>query len=216
MYISSHPLDRYAFEMENFTTCPLGEISERVGAAEIEKKTHKESIGGIVTDVKTMTTKSGSPGAKVMLEDYSGTYEIALFGKDYETYLPFMNVHESLFIEGEIAEKYFIKPDERAKGKTAPYGFKIKKMSLLGNLTASHLAKFAIYISTDLLSDSFRKDLTKLLKTHKGDIPLNMYLQDKATGYNLEFYSKKYQVAVTQDLLVDLQRLGLPYSVVKK
>ena len=216
MYISSHPLDRYAFEMENFTTCPLGEISERVGAAEIEKKTHKEAIGGIVTDVKTMTTKSGSPGAKVMLEDYSGTYEIALFGKDYETYLPFMNVHESLFIEGEIAEKYFIKPDERAKGKTAPYGFKIKKMSLLGNLTASHLAKFAIYISTDLLSDSFRKDLTKLLKTHKGDIPLNMYLQDKATGYNLEFYSKKYQVAVTQDLLVDLQRLGLPYSVVKK
>jgi len=216
MYLSSHPLDRYAFEFESFVTCPLGEISERVGQCDISKTSQKETIAGIVTECKTMTTRSGSPGAKVTLEDFSGTYEIALFGKDYEAYLPFMKVHESLFIEGEIAEKYYIKPEDRAQGKSSPYGFKIKKISLLGNVSSSRISKFAIFIDTETISQEFNKRLTKLLKSHKGDTPLIMYLKEKSTGYNLEFYSKKHLVAVSQELLVDLQREGISYKVISK
>ena len=213
MYLSSHPLDRYSFEIENFTNCQLAGLQSKIDECESSRKGCKVSLAGIVTDVKTITTRSGSPGARVMLEDYSGSYELALFGKDYQDYLKFMQVHTQLYIEGEIGERYFVKPEDRAQGKQVPYGFKIKGMSLLGNICEAMVSGFCINIDSAVLSDGFRKDLAKLLKSNKGRTPLTVHLWDKQTGYNLEFYSKKYQVSVCSDFIAGLSRMGLGYSV---
>ena len=216
MYLSAHPLDRYAFEIENFTTCKLADLPDLIDECQTSKKPSKAAIAGIVMDVKTRTTKSGSQGAIVTIEDYTGPYEIALFGKDYERYLPYMQMHAQLYIEGEVAERYMLKPEDRAQGKTAPYGFKLKGMSLLGNIATEHLSSISISISTDLLDQDFRKWLTKTLKANQGSTPLNITLIDKATGYNLDFHSKKYNVAVTQEFIGALQLKGLPYKIGKK
>ena len=216
MYLSSHPLDRYSFEITNFTNCPLASMQETIDAAEKEKKDRKTAIAGIVTDVKQITTKSGSQGARVMLEDYSGNYELGLFGKDYLAFMPFMQLHAQLYIEGEIAERYFIKPEERAQGKTVPYAFKAKKIMLLGNVAEELLSKIIVNVETSQLNESFRKNLVKILKAFPGKIPLNLFLVDKATGYKLEFFSKKFAVSVTNEFLDSLERLGLSYTVGRK
>ena len=151
-----------------------------------------------------------------MMEDFDGSYEFALFGKDYETWLPYMQQHAQLYIEGEIAARYFVKPEERAQGKRAPYGFKIKKISLLGNLNDSLLTGFAIVLDSDRLSADFRSRLVKILKAHKGNTPLSLYLHDKNTGYNLEFQSRKFSVGVSEPFIDVLQKLGVQYSVSHK
>ena len=48
------------------------------------------SIAGIVTDFKQLTTKGRKPYSRTMLEDYSGSYELALFGKDHEAFMQYM------------------------------------------------------------------------------------------------------------------------------
>ena len=216
MYLSSHPLDRYRFEIETFTDCSVSALENRIDECEKAGKGAKINVAGIVTDVKTLVTKSGSPGARVVLEDYNGSYEIALFGKDYQEYLSFMQLHAQLYIEGEIAERYFVKPEERAQGKKAPFGFKIKKVSLLGNVAETYINGISISLDTAQLSPEFRKELVSTLKESKGKIPVSLLVRDKETGYNLEFYSKKYQVDVRADLLDALGRLGLPYTVTRK
>ena len=216
MYLSSHPLDRYRFEIETFTDCRLTRLQERIDECESADKAGKASLAGIVTDVKTLTTRSGTPGARVTVEDFDGTYEFALFGKDYETWLPFMQPHAQIFIEGEIAPRYFVKPEERAQGKKAPYNFKIKKISLLGNLNDSLLTGFNIILESDWISPDFRASLVKILKAHKGKTPLSLYLHDKATGYNLEFQSKKFAVGVSEAFISAIQKLGVQYSVSHK
>ena len=65
-----------------------------------------------------------------MLEDYSGSWELALFGKDHEAFMSYMKPKETLFLEGEIGEKFFLKPEDRAQGKTSPYTFKLKKTGI--------------------------------------------------------------------------------------
>ena len=216
MYLSSHPLDRYRFEIETFTDCPLSGLQERIDECESSDKTGRASVAGIVTDVKSITTRNGTPGARVIVEDYSGTYEFALFGKDYETWLPFMQLHAQIFIEGEISARYFVKPEERSQGKRAPYSFKIKKISLLGNLGESLITAFSIVLDSDRLSADFRAALVKALKANKGSTPLSLFLHDKATGYNLEFYSKKFSVAVSEEFITALRKLGVQYSVSHK
>ena len=216
MYLSSHPLERYRFEIETFTDCKLTELQDRIDECERADKNGKAAVAGIVTDVKTITTRTGSPGARVVVEDFDGSYEFALFGKDYEALLPYMQLHAQLFIEGEIAARYFIKPEERAQGKKAPYGFKIKKITLLGNLSESLITGFNILLESERLTPEFRAALVKVLKANKGKIPLSLFLHDKTTGYNLEFFSKKYSVTVSEPFLSALQHLGLTYTVAHK
>ena len=79
MYLSSHPLDRYRFEIDTFTDCQLAKLQARIDECEGKDKAGKAAVAGIVTDVKTLTTRNGSQGARVTVEDYSGTFEFALF-----------------------------------------------------------------------------------------------------------------------------------------
>jgi len=213
MYISAHPLDRYEFEIKNFTNCRVAQIPKYIEDCEQTKKSAKITLAGMVTDIKNTVSKSGSPGARITIEDDSGNYEIALYGRDYESYIAFMKLHENLYIEAEIAERYFLKPEEKAQGKTAPFTLKIKGISLLGNIAAAKLKSFVIELQTEQLNKDFRSDLTSLLKGNKGEIELLLILHDKSKGYTIEFRSKKYSIAVSPDLTDSLFRLGIPYSV---
>ena len=69
MYLSSHPLDKYRFEMENFTTCELANLANFVSECELAKKSAKVCVAGLVTDYKQLLTKSGAPYSRTMLED---------------------------------------------------------------------------------------------------------------------------------------------------
>ena len=216
MYLSSHPLDQYAFEIENFTTCPVSELDALVLDCEIKKTKQKAYIAGFVTSTQHMTTKTGRPWSKTVIEDYNGSYELALFGKDHEAFMSYMQLHSAIFIEGEIEEKYYIKPEEKAKGKTSPYGFKVKKIMLLGNVTDTFVKGFSISISTPMLTPEFREKLVKLIKNNKGNVPLTMYLYDPDKKWNIEFLSRKFKVSVTADLIDELNAAGIKYSVIKK
>ena len=216
MYLSSHPLDRYQFEMENFTTCQVGDIDTLVTDCEMKKTKMKVCVAGFVISSSQMTTKTGKPWSKTVIEDFSGSYELALFGKDHENFMSYMQLHNTIFIEGEIDEKYYIKPEDRAQGKTSPYGFRIKKIMLLGNVTETFIKGFAINISTPMLSPEFRERLVGVIKKHKGNVPLSMFLYDPEKKWNIEFLSRKFKVGVTAEFISDLEHMQIRYSVLKK
>ncbi len=209
MYLSSHPLDRYEFEMHNFTNCQLADLGNFVADCESKKKTAKVYVAGIVTDFKQLTTKTGKPYSRTMLEDYSGSYELMLFGKDHEAFMQYMQPKATLFLEGVVEEKFFLKPEERAQGKTAPYTFKVRKVTLLGNISDDLLTGFCMDITTPMLTQEFRQNLVKVVHKHKGNIPLTLYLFDPGTRYRIQFYSKKFQVAVTSEFIRDLRAIGV-------
>ena len=217
MYLSSHPLDRYDFEMRNFTTCKMVDLPSVINDCENRKQTAKLYVAGIVTDSKVLYTKTGKPYSRTTIEDYSGSYELTLFGKDHETFMQYMTPKNTLFLEGVVEEKFFLKQEEKAQGKTAPYTFRLKKVTLLGNITDDILSGFSLDITTPMLTPKFREDLVKVVKKHKGKIPLTLYLYDPQTHYRIQFISKKFQVAVTSGLIQDLHKIGVDrYEVLKK
>ncbi len=163
-----------------------------------------------------MTSKTGRPWSKTVVEDYNGQYELAFFGKDHENFMQYMQVHSAIFLEGEIDEKYYIKPEDRAQGKTSPYAFKVKNIMLLGNVTDTYVKGFAISISTPMLTPEFREKLVTLVKKNKGTVPLTMYLYDPEKKWNIEFLSRKFRVAVTAPFIEELERLQIKYKVIKK
>ncbi len=216
MYLSDHPLKRYEFELETFTSCRLSELDDLVTECESEHRQQKVFIAGFITSTEVKTSRTGKPFAKTTLEDFSGTYELALFGKDYETFMPYLTEHTAIYVEGEIKEAYFSKSDDNEKTTNAPYKFRVKKISLLGNIGDALLSGFTIELSTPMVSADFRKHLMSVVKASKGTVPFSILLSDPKTQYVIEFQSRKYQVAVTADFISEIKNLGLRYKVLRK
>ena len=216
MYLSDHPLKRYEFELETFTSCRLSELDDLVTECEREHRQQKVFIAGFITSTEVKTSRTGKPFAKTTLEDFSGTYELALFGKDYETFMPYLTEHTAIFVEGEIKEAYFSKSDDKEKATNVPYKFRVKKISLLGNIGDALLSGFTIELSTPMVSADFRKHLMSVVKASKGTVPFSILLSDPKTQYVIEFQSRKYQVAVTADFISEIKNLGLRYKVLRK
>ena len=216
MYLSSHPLDTFSFEMENFTTCQLSDIPSLVAECSAKKAKMKVNVAGFITAVSDGLTKTGRPMSKMTIEDYGGSYEFAFFGKDHETFMQYEKLSTAIFVEGMIEEKYYVKPEDRAKGKEVEYAFKPKNMMLLGNVSDIYIKGFSISVSTPMLSPDFREKLVKIVKGNKGNVPLTMFLYDPEKKWNIEFLSQKFKVQVTQTFIEELQALGIRYSVIKK
>lgn len=216
MYLSDHPLKKYEFELENFTNCKMAELGDLIADCDKNRQTAQVALAGLVTSVETKISRNGKPFAKVNVEDFSGIYEFAFFGKDYENFMNYLQEHTAIYIEGEICEKYFLKPEEIAAGKKAPYTFKAKKISLLGNVAEDRLTGFAIEMLANDITPDLRQKLVHLVKESKGNIPLSMIIFDPITNYIVEFISRKYHITVSADFILQLNELGLKYRVSRK
>ena len=216
MYLSDHPLKKYEFELENFTNCKMAELGDMIADCDKNRQTAQVALAGLVTSVETKISRNGKPFAKVNVEDFSGIYEFAFFGKDYENFMNYLQEHTAIYIEGEICEKYFLKPEEISAGKKAPYAFKVKKISLLGNVAEDRLTGFAIEMLANDITPDLRHRLIHLVKEYSGKIPLSMIVFDPVTNYIVEFISRKYHITVSADFILQLNELGLKYRVSRK
>ena len=185
MYLSAHPLDRYSFELENFTTIPLSSVQEFVDSCYTAKKNGTATIAGYISASESAVSRTGKPWGKFTLEDMGGSLETSLFGKDYETFKQFTNKGDFVLIEGSAEPSYRPNPDD--KNADVPYKFKTKKMILLGNAIETYMKSFHITVLTTQLNESFRKSLVTLLKKNKGAVTLGMFVIDPKTRYRVEF-----------------------------
>jgi DNA polymerase-3 subunit alpha len=76
LYISSHPLDNYDKYFEEQTVA-LNYIMPDIDGQEV-------TIGGLITTVRSIVTKSGSKMAFVSIEDKTGESEVVIFPSLYE------------------------------------------------------------------------------------------------------------------------------------
>ncbi len=76
LYISAHPLDKYDTYFEE-QTMPISEITPKIDGASV-------IVGGIITNVRTLVTKSGSKMAFVKIEDKVSEIEVVVFPKTFE------------------------------------------------------------------------------------------------------------------------------------
>jgi len=216
MYLSSHPLDQYSFEMENYTTVKISDLPEAIAKAHDSHKPCKAIIGGFVLSTDTKISRQGRNFSVSMVEDFSGNTEISLFGKDYESFCSLMQVGHSIMIEGMIEEKYYVKANEKGIKPDVDYAFKVKKISLLGNANSNYLKEMRLVINYLNVTAEFKTRLIKTLKRHKGDIPITMRFVNTSTGGWADFQAPKYPVAITPEFLKEMEDMGIIGQPVRK
>ena len=203
MFLSSHPLDDYKFEIDSLVTHQITELEDIASL-----KGREIILGGLVSAARDNVSKNGNPWGNFTLEDYSGSYEFRLFGKDYEACMQYMQTGLFLLVKAVVQDKwnYGKEPTELE--------LKIKNISLLGNAKDT-LKCITLTIPVPEVTPVFANEISGLVKDNPGNIELRMKFIDKEEDRNVEveLFSRKYKIAVTPVLLDFVKNNGLKYYV---
>ena len=103
IYISGHPLEDYADEMEKNVTAKTSDfaIDEESNEAKLSDG-QKVIIGGMITSMKKMMTKKMQMMAFVELEDMVGSVEVIVFPKIYEQTKEYLNEEARVYVDGRV------------------------------------------------------------------------------------------------------------------
>ena len=99
LYLSAHPLDKYNVYFSEVTV-PISEISS-------EDDGFSATIGGVISQIRTIVTKNQQKMAFVKLEDQTGEIEVTVFPKAYEDATSIMEVDKVIKATGKIDGKDF-------------------------------------------------------------------------------------------------------------
>jgi DNA polymerase-3 subunit alpha len=95
LYLSGHPLARYADEFAQFTTCRLAELGNFHGKP--------VTVAGLAAELRALYTRRGERMAVLTLDDRSARAEVALFAEVYQRYRDLLAKDKLLVVEGEAA-----------------------------------------------------------------------------------------------------------------
>jgi DNA polymerase III subunit alpha len=113
MYLSSHPLDDYKMVIKHFCNKKLTELDD------LRMLKGKElTVAGMVTATKQATAKNGKNYGILTLEDYDGSYEFPLFGRDYNDFCMYLTEGSNYCITATVEPKWGGSDDLMLKIKT--------------------------------------------------------------------------------------------------
>jgi DNA polymerase-3 subunit alpha len=198
MFLSSHPLDDYKFEIENLVSHAISDLGDIVPL-----KDRDFTLGGFVTAAQNNISKNGKPWGTFTLEDYSGTYDFKLFGKDYETFMKFMQTGYFLLIKATVQERY---------NNPAELEVKIKQINLLGN-AKDDLKCFTVNVPIADVSPFFAEEMSNVVKNNAGKIEFRVRFIDDNKSISVDLFSRKYRIGITPQILDFVKNNGLKYFV---
>ena len=188
IYLSAHPLDGYAVVLENLcnTKCPeVADKKELMDRGDI-------TVGGIVTNVRESMTKKGNPCGFVMLEDFEGSGEIALFGEAWGRWRGMFSIGASVYIKAQITQKY---------AGSNFYDFNISDIQYLQTVKDKRIEKLTIVIDSHKISTTLVTDLCQKLSADPGPTHVYVQLDSIEDRRSITMRSKGMSVNVTKDLL---------------
>ena len=98
LYVSEHPLQQVAADLEDTITCFCGQISEDMAR-------QKVVVAGMVIWVREILTKRGEPMAFVQLEDLQGSVEVVVFPRVYKETKDLWQEERILVVRGTVDTK---------------------------------------------------------------------------------------------------------------
>ena len=203
-YLSGHPLDDYRYEMRIFTNTTCAEL------ANLEALVGRElRFGGMVSNVKEAVSK-GEPFGIMTLDDYSGSYELRLFGEDYAQFRGHFVNDTFIYCKGMVKSVTY--NDKKTGAEKKFTRLRITTMLLLGNVIDRYTSKLAFKVNLDDVDDDFCEAIEKLGKRHKGKVPLQALVVDPKSGLTLTMYTQDLRVSAREAIPV-LEQLRGVYEI---
>jgi DNA polymerase III subunit alpha len=187
MYLTAHPLDEFQFELKQINTLPISKLN--MDAKQLLNKDFM--FAGLVTDCYEKRTASNTLYGGISIEDYTDSYDLRLFSKDYMTFKNYMQKDYLLLIRARM--EYWEKSNS--------YNLRVKEISELSTLKDSYFKSINLNLSASDISAQFIQEFVEILDKEKGNIQMNISLFQPVTGSRVDLFSRKYRIKLTKEFI---------------
>ena len=178
-------------------------------------------IGGIITEAEQRISQKGNPYGRYTIEDYTGSYTLALFGNAYSQFAHMMLKDLYVLITGVIQQKgngqrwFKEQPDEKAE-----YEFIVQKVEMLNEAQDKRTDGLNITLALNRLTPELADELAEQIASNKGQGRLHVSIYNPSTRQSVALTSRSHSIHVTPPLYRWLARRRgegiLDFKVVEK
>ena len=106
LYLSGHPIDRYAEELARFIPKRINEL-DAPEAKGYQRNEIPVITAGLIVAIRTMKNKNGGRMAFITLDDQTARLEVRVFADVYEQYQALLQPDKLVVIQGKIGQDNF-------------------------------------------------------------------------------------------------------------
>lgn len=196
MFLSAHPLDPYFLELNYGCTIKASEFNAKEPLGEDLDVT----FGGMITQYEQKISKTGKPYGRLKIEDFAGSTELMLFGKDFINFGNFGKTGTSIFVKGKFVRM------------GADFRFQIEKIELLDEVKGKLIHTITLALEKENVNDTFTKVLQDQIRVQTGNKSnLNIRVRD-AENNRFVVLSSSEKIAIDRKLLNLLDEMEVEYT----
>ena len=206
-YLSGHPLDDYKYEMQMMTNVTCEQLGN------LEALTGRElRFAGMVSGAKEMVSAKGVPFGSMVIDDYSGSYEMKLYGDDYSDFKGFFTNGTFVYCRGKVTSRRYT---DKTGNERNYISLKVLTMMNLAGVMDKFASRLCFNISINDIDEEFCKAIERLAKKHKGSVPLQAMVVDPSQKLSLTMEAPDLRVKV-RDVIPELEQLKGVYDIKPK
>ncbi|HPF93814.1 MAG TPA: hypothetical protein PLV65_07745, partial [Tenuifilaceae bacterium] len=149
-------------------------------------------------------TKKGNFYGRLTIEDFTDSYEITLFGKDFENYRKFFFVGYPLLIKGRF---------DHSKFRPGELELFTKSMQMLSDVRDELVKKITISLLVNEVNDEIIDKIQTITSANTGKVQLKFRVMDPQSRVSLEMFSRAYRVNVSNELIDHLKQMDLNFKI---
>ena len=231
IYLSAHPLDEYEYEVRelcNLTAAELAqfdtwrkaetraEAEKRIRAAQAEQPeeklllpsefiaAHKNQaglFGGVITNAEQLRSQKGNPYGRYTIEDYTGSYQFALFGNAYSQFAHLMLKDLYVLVTGVVQQKGAgMKWFKEGKDEEAEFEFVVQRVDMLSEVQDNRTDGLTIRLSLDAVTPETIDELADMVDANPGKGRLHVSVYNQLNRQNVALTSRNHAIRVTPKL----------------
>ncbi len=206
MFLSGHPLDNYRFEMKHYGITPIADYNEFKESIELQSSPFKIfRLACLVAGGQHKISRSGKKYGVLTLEDFSGKFELTLFGDVYIKYANYFVTGNCLYITGK-----FEKWESRNE-----WNFRVAEICLLETIKRSLTRQVLIDVNPKLLNEAHIQFIEKNVKRFPGKASLKFTISEPKEQLKVSMYTVEKGFEMNDEMAVFLEEnLDLDVNVV--
>ncbi len=151
-------------------------------------------LGGIVVESAQAVSKKGNPYGRYVIEDYTGSYNLTLFGDIYQRFSPLLQPNVPVLITGSIQQRGKGRPYFRpAPADKAEYEFSVQQVDLLQD-AQKRITSFTMQVPVEAIDAVFINELATQCEANRGNILLAIDVFDKEKQNRITFSAPAIQM----------------------
>jgi DNA polymerase-3 subunit alpha len=186
LYVSEHPLSSVRDQLRRKTDATLAELERRRDGEVL-------SVGGIVAEVKQVTTKRGDPMVFLTLDDPTGSAEVVVFNSAYQAARELCTADRILVVKGRV--------DHKQQGETKLVAMEVAPFEAVSERTEVRFSLDARQAPAGVI-----RELARLVREFPGESPVYLSL-DTSEGPKTYALGPGYRVRPDADFLAEARSL---------